>query len=209
MPTAYLSLSRLRELADVSSSTPGSSQDSNPLVWNNTSGLWEAGVVPRVNGLRFPDTQVANGDPNTLDDYEEAVFNPILIDGVGFDISGSGYTYDFSSGFYTKTGNICTYAGFIGVTQKPDRASDRNMLVSIPFFGKSTWTAEAQITPNSVAAYNSSWSIGSCGPRKTMLYADLYKSVSFSSGTELLTLADIQTSPLPTRIIFSFSYLTN
>ncbi len=207
MPTAYLSPSQLKELTDVSVN-PGSGQDGYPLIWNNAIAKWEAGSVPRVNGLRFPASQIESSDFNTLDDYEEAVFNPVLID-VGLEVSNSGYTYDISSGFYTKIGNICTYAGILGVTQKPDRASNRNLLVSIPFVGTSTWVADSQMISNSLSAYNSSWSIGSCSALKIVPYAYLFKSVSFSSGTEPITLADIQTSPSPIRIQFSFSYITN
>ena len=41
MPTAYLSPSQLKELTDVSVN-PGSGQNGYPLVWNNTTGKWEA-----------------------------------------------------------------------------------------------------------------------------------------------------------------------
>jgi len=41
VPTAYLSPSQLKELTDVSVN-PGVGQDGYPLVWNNTTGKWEA-----------------------------------------------------------------------------------------------------------------------------------------------------------------------
>jgi hypothetical protein len=41
VPTAYLSPSQLKELTDVSVN-PGSGQNGYPLVWNNTTGKWEA-----------------------------------------------------------------------------------------------------------------------------------------------------------------------
>ena len=41
MPTAYLSPSQLQDLTDVSVN-PGSGQNGYPLVWNNTTGKWEA-----------------------------------------------------------------------------------------------------------------------------------------------------------------------
>ena len=42
MPTAYLSPSQLQDLTNVSSTAPGSGQNGYPLVWNNTTGKWEA-----------------------------------------------------------------------------------------------------------------------------------------------------------------------
>jgi hypothetical protein len=208
MPTAYLPPSRLRELVDVSSAVPESAQDGNPLVWNNTSGFWQAGTVPRVNGLRFPASQVASSDLNTLDDYEEGIFNPVLIDCNDSvqDLQTTGYVFDASTGIYTKLGNICNYSGVIGITQKPNRASNRIVLVSIPFLGTTSWFADAQIKPNTVSSYSGTWSIGDLGPLKNISYGALYKSTSFSAGTSILTLDDIA---LNSRIVFSCSYLTN
>jgi hypothetical protein len=207
MPTAYLPPSRLRELVDVSSAVPESAQDGNPLVWNNTSGFWQAGTVPRVNGLRFPASQVASSDLNTLDDYEEGIFNPVLIDcnDSAQDFQTTDYFFDESAGIYTKLGNICNYSGFIGIAQKPNRAN-RFVLVSIPFLGTTSWFADAQIKPNTVSSYAGTWSIGASGPLKNISYGALYKSTSFSAGTIYLSLGDIA---LGSRIVFSCSYLTN
>jgi hypothetical protein len=207
MPTAYLPPSRLRELVDVSSAVPESAQDGNPLVWNNAIAKWEAGTVPRVNGLRFPASQVASSDLNTLDDYEEGVFNPVLVDcnSEAQDVQTTGYVFDVSTGIYTKLGNICNYSGFIGITQKPNRAN-RFVLVSIPFLGTTSWFADAQIKPNTVSSYAGTWSIGALGPLKNISYGALYKSTSFSVGTSGLTLDDIV---LYSRILFSCSYITD
>lgn len=84
-----------------------------------SSGTWAVGTVidfvclrsilipieslPETGGqIKFPATQSASSDPNTLDDYEEGTFTPTLY---GFVTAGSG-TYDFRNGFYTKIGNL-------------------------------------------------------------------------------------------------------
>jgi hypothetical protein len=205
--TLYLVPGALQALSDVSVN-PGAPQDGYPLIWNNATAKWEAGSVPRVNGLRFPASQVASSDLNTLDDYEEGVFNPVLIDCNDSvqDLQTTGYSFDESTGIYTKLGNLCNYSGFIGITQKPNRASNRFVLVSIPFLGTTSWFADAQVKPNTVSSYAGTWSIGSLGPLKNISYGALYKSTSFSVGTSGLTLDDIA---LGSRIIFSLSYLTN
>lgn len=68
---------------------------------NEISGV--DGSVDLTGGqIKFPATQSASSDPNTLDDYEEGTFTPTLY---GFVTAGSG-TYDFRNGFYTKIGNL-------------------------------------------------------------------------------------------------------
>jgi hypothetical protein len=204
--TLYLQPGELQGLSDVAID-PGAPQDGNPLVWNNAIAKWEAGTVPRVNGLRFPASQVASSDLNTLDNYEEGIFNPVLadVDNSFQNLQTTGYVFDYSTGIYTKLGNICNCSGFIGITQKPDRAN-RFVYISIPFPGITSWVVSAQIKPNSVSSYDGTWSIGAVGPLKNIYYGVLYKSTSFSVGTSPLTLDDIA---LGSRIIFSCSYITN
>jgi hypothetical protein len=51
-------------------------------------------------GIKFPITQVASADPNTLDDYEEGTFTPTVI---GTTLAGTG-TYTIQNGKYIKIG---------------------------------------------------------------------------------------------------------
>jgi hypothetical protein len=48
-------------------------------------------------GIKFPATQVASSDPNTLDDYEEGTWTPTI---------GGTATYTTQIGRYTKVGNL-------------------------------------------------------------------------------------------------------
>ena len=64
-------------------------------------------------GIAFPATQSASSDANTLDDYEEGTFTPVLTaDG------GSGWTYSTQVGAYTKIGNVVHVAYVLGLTAK-------------------------------------------------------------------------------------------
>lgn len=56
-------------------------------------------------GIRFPSTQIAVADANTLDDYEEGTFTPTV---VGTSTAGSG-TYSTQVGRYTKVGNLVAF----------------------------------------------------------------------------------------------------
>jgi hypothetical protein len=61
-----------------------------------------AQVLTGIEGITFPATQVASADANTLDDYEEGSFTPIII---GTTTAGTG-TYSTQAGRYTKVGNL-------------------------------------------------------------------------------------------------------
>ena len=64
----------------------------------NTNG----GVLQVSNGISFPASQSALTDPNTLDDYEEGTWTPVL----GGADAPTGQTYTIQNGRYTKTGNL-------------------------------------------------------------------------------------------------------
>jgi hypothetical protein len=61
-----------------------------------------AQVLTGINGITFPATQVASADLNTLDDYEEGSFTPVI---QGTTTAGTG-TYSVQSGTYIKVGRI-------------------------------------------------------------------------------------------------------
>ena len=69
-----------------------------------------AGTTPTFNGITFPATQVPSADANTLDDYEEGTWTPIIASSTG---SITAYT---SSGRYTKIGNIVSVNGTFTIT---------------------------------------------------------------------------------------------
>ena len=62
------------------------------------------GLITTAGQIKFPATQAASSDPNTLDDYEEGTFTPVA---VGTTTAGVG-TYTGQTGFYTRVGNIVT-----------------------------------------------------------------------------------------------------
>ena len=60
------------------------------------------GTTPTLNGITFPATQVPSADANTLDDYEEGTWTPVVSAG---SISGTSISY---TGTYTKVGRVVT-----------------------------------------------------------------------------------------------------
>jgi hypothetical protein len=61
-----------------------------------------------ANGIKFPATQVASGDANTLDDYEEGTFTITVTTAT----SGS-VTPSINTGAYTKVGRLVTITGYV------------------------------------------------------------------------------------------------
>jgi len=82
--------------------------------------------------IKFPATQNASSDANTLDDYEEGTFTP----GISFGNGTTGITYSSQTGYYTKIGNVVLFwirvvlsnkgssSGYARVTGLPFTASD-------------------------------------------------------------------------------------
>ena len=68
----------------------------------NCLGVGNATPSTSGAGITFPATQSASSDANTLDDYEEGTFTPVITPGSG---SLTSYT---SSGYYVKTGRSVT-----------------------------------------------------------------------------------------------------
>jgi len=58
-----------------------------------------------ISGLTFPPTQIPSNNANTLDDYEEGTFTPVI---AGATTAGTG-TYVTQQGRYTKIGRTVTY----------------------------------------------------------------------------------------------------
>jgi hypothetical protein len=65
------------------------------------ASMMATGGVPSFDGIKFPASQSASGDANTLDDYEEGSWTPT-------DTSGASLTFSTANGTYTKIGRVVT-----------------------------------------------------------------------------------------------------
>ncbi len=73
------------------------------------------GIVTLGGGqLKFPASQNASTDVNTLDDYEEGSWTPVI----GGNSGTSGQTYSTQNGRYTKIGKLVTCFGTCVLTAK-------------------------------------------------------------------------------------------
>jgi hypothetical protein len=85
--------------------TVSTSTTTGAIVSGGGLGVWGdvyAGGIVSVagGGIKFPATQNASGDANTLDDYEEGTYTPSVTGST----SGGPFTFGTQSGYYTKIG---------------------------------------------------------------------------------------------------------
>lgn len=85
-----------------------------------------------ISGIKFPPTQLASTDVNTLDDYEEGTFTPVVI---GTSTAGVG-TYSVQSGAYTKIGQIVHFQ--ISITWSAHTGTGNTEVGELPFTSKTT-----------------------------------------------------------------------
>lgn len=78
--------------------------------------------------IKFPATQSASADVNTLDDYEEGTWTPSLLFGGG----NTGMTYNTQLGYYTKIGNLVTAFANFQITAKGSSTGDAT-IAGLPF----------------------------------------------------------------------------
>lgn len=79
-----------------------------------TTGTFSGLLTATGGQIAFPSTQVPSSDVNTLDDYEEGTWTPV-IGGAG---GTSGQTYGTRFGTYTKFGRVVVVNGGINLTTK-------------------------------------------------------------------------------------------
>ena len=99
-------------------------RDSSSLIWSGNVRLAQDGqLIARVdagstgrsnfqaNWVNFPSVQIASADANTLDDYEEGLFDFSMTPA-----SSGSVTLDFTRMAYTKVGRVVTVTGEIQVS---------------------------------------------------------------------------------------------
>lgn len=117
-----------------------------------------SGTVELLSGqLKFPSSQNATTDANTLDDYEEGTFTPVL----SRDVTAPSITYGSRSGKYTKIGNLVTVQIAIHNISVSSAGAGSNILTGLPF---------AAVSPNN---YYGSCSIGFNDAFVNVVYAGL------------------------------------
>ena len=76
--------------------------------------------------IAFPATQIASADANTLDDYEEGTWTPVLTAQ-----TGSITSYTVANGTYIKIGNTVSVIAYVTITNAGTASS--TLLLTLPF----------------------------------------------------------------------------
>ena len=91
----------------------------------------------QLHQCRRPATQSASSDANTLDDYEEGTWTPVV---AGSASAGTG-TYTSQEGTYTKIGNIVITNCFIGWSAHTGTGD--LTITGLPFASNASYTVQA------------------------------------------------------------------
>jgi hypothetical protein len=107
--------------------------DTGWIDYMNTSGQLVAptatGLITALGGqIKFPTTQIASSDANTMDDYEEGTFTATLSFGGG----STGIIYANNTFAYQKVGNTVHITGYINITNKGSSTGDA-VISGLPF----------------------------------------------------------------------------
>ena len=140
--------------------------------------------------IKFPATQNASADANTLDDYEQGSFTP----GVSFGGASVGVTYGGSNaGNYTKIGDRVIINGYLQVTNKGS-STGTALITGLPFTVTNVGTGSTRT--GNLASITAGVQIYANGSATTVAVEQLNGAVltdaNFGSGNDV--------------IIFSLSY---
>ena len=94
--------------------------------FSSTVGVGSAAASASGSGVSFPATQSASTDPNTLDDYEEGTWTPVITAS-----SGTIASYTIQSARYTKIGNFVS--AFVQFTITDNGTGDGALQITLPF----------------------------------------------------------------------------
>jgi hypothetical protein len=119
-----------------------------------------AGVVELTSGqLKFPASQNASADPNTLDDYEEGTFTPTM---TGTSPAGTAVNGD---GYYTKIGNYVWVQIRFDNVSTPSGGSGALVFTGFPFAKDTTKSSRSfsgiglVFTNNGTSIAGQDWSL--------------------------------------------------
>lgn len=134
----------------------------------DNTGATFSGLVSVNGGLKFPASQAASSDANTLDDYEEGTFTPSLLFGGG----ATGMTYGSRAGRYVKIGALVLAEVFINLSAK----------------GSSTGVATITGLPFSMNSYTVATGKPWIGPPGTSPVSGDVSLVRVASGSSIIQL---------------------
>jgi len=107
----------------------GFTTDGTRVTASTTIGVGGATPSTSGSGITFPATQSASTDVNTLDDYEEGTWTPILTAAT----APTGVTYNVNAGWYRKIGSLVIVGWAINPSSVGTGGSGEVKITGLPF----------------------------------------------------------------------------
>jgi len=150
------------------------------------SGASLTNLPAHTGNVAFPATQVASADANTLDDYEEGTWTPLIIGSSGT----SGQTYSVQSGFYVKIGRtVIAYAKAVASTIGTISGSAR--MSGLPFtVANVSAVGSAGMVPDWFGWNNTRVFVG-CAPLQNTTQITLRHATAAATSSAAVPVADI------------------
>jgi hypothetical protein len=134
---------------------------SGPVTLNSptiaTPTMTGQAVIPSINltggQIVFPATQNPSAGANTLDDYEEGTWTPVIFGGT---TAGTG-TYSTQSGTYTKIGNAVTL--YFSVNWSGHTGTGEMRISGLPFSASASNNATAAMYANNLTITGQAYAV--------------------------------------------------
>jgi hypothetical protein len=153
------------------------------VAYMNSTGLQMTGgtlslagttIIPAVGQIKFPATQNASSDANTLDDYEEGTWTPTLGGSSG---DPTGITYDGQYGYYVKIGKQVYVSCVVGWTTYTG-GSNSIFIRGLPFTSETisaVWAGACQLEK---LTWDTNYTMGTCRIFSNSTVIDIIESGS-------------------------------
>jgi hypothetical protein len=156
------------------------------------------GITLTSGQIDFPATQVPSAGANTLDDYEEGSFTPVVVSA-----GGGTATYTTQIGRYIKIGRLVMGGGRVTLATKGTLAAGAVSITSLPF------TSNADVFGSFVCPYFQNLAASQNGLSGYVGLSATSAKLAYvvaggATGTTDLAVADIDAD---FDVIFTFSYL--
>jgi hypothetical protein len=106
----------------------GVTTDGTRMTASTTIGVGGATPSTSGSGITFPATQSPSTNANTLDDYEEGTYTPLMT----FGGASVGQTVQGATGWYTKVGRLVNFHHYLSLTNK-GTSTGTAVITGLPF----------------------------------------------------------------------------
>jgi hypothetical protein len=155
---------------------------------SSKGGYWDNlfSLLVTTEGVKFPSTQVASSNANTLDDYEEGTFTPIITSA-----GGGTPTYSVQSGFYLKIGQLVWVHARCILSNKGTLAAGQIRFAGLPFTVSGAATTMGGFSVNYFGGMTTNIINLMAFADGATTQGDFYYTAAAAAAATVLTVADV------------------